>query len=192
MRKSVTTDAQRFQFRRFALLRFAMPDLVIGGRRTGGPRPWRSGVIALAMLGVAVVVGWFIYRRSVAYDVPAGATQGEISWVPSALGAPPALVYGDASLTWVGGVAVLRVAGDAHTMGAAHGRLLAPWLAQVTRAAAPTITETVSRDGTLGGLTHGVRLAWRWRFIDDALAEPDRRMVAGVMRGAAASGVALD
>jgi hypothetical protein len=62
----------------------------------------------------------------------------------------------------------------------------------MTRAAAPTITETVSRDGTLGGLTHGVRLGWRWRFIDDGLAEQDRRMVAGMMRGAAASGVALE
>jgi isopenicillin-N N-acyltransferase-like protein len=168
-----------------------MPDLVIGGRRAGVARPWRSGVIALAMLGVAVVVAWFIYRRSVAYEIPPGGVQGEISSTQAAPGAPPALVYGDASLTWVGGVAVVRASGDAHAMGAAHGRLLAPWLAQATAAAAPTIAETVSRDGTLGGLSHGVRLAWRWRFIDDGLAEQDRRMVAGLMRGAAASGVAL-
>ncbi|HEX3763388.1 MAG TPA: carcinine hydrolase/isopenicillin-N N-acyltransferase family protein, partial [Kofleriaceae bacterium] len=40
-------------------------------------------------------------------------------------------------------------------------------------------------------LTHGVRLAWRWRLIDDGLVDPDRRMVAGLTRGAAASGVAL-
>jgi len=168
-----------------------MPDLVIGGRRAGVPRPWRSGVIAIAMLGVAVVVAWFIYRRSVAYDMPAGEVQGEISSSPMAPGAPAALVYGNASLAWLGGVAVLRVAGDAHAIGAAHGRLLAPWLVPTAMAAAPSIAGTVSDDGMLGTLTHDVRLAWRWRFIDDGLVEQDRRMVAGMTRGAAASGVQL-
>jgi len=168
-----------------------MPDLVIGGRRAGVPRPWRAGVIAIAMLGVAVVVAWFIYRRSVAYDMPPGEVQGEISSVQLAPGAPPALVYGNASLVWTGGVAVLRVAGDGHAIGAAHGRLLAPWLPQITAAAAPSIAGTVSDDGMLGELTHGARLAWRWRFIDDGLVDQDRRMVAGMTRGAAASGVAL-
>jgi len=166
-----------------------MPDLVIGGRRAGVARPWRSGVIAIAMLGVAVVVAWFIYRRSVAYDVPGGEVQGEISSAQAGPGAPPTLVYGNASLAWVGGVAVLRVAGDAHAIGAAHGRLLAPWLPAILAAALPSISETVSDDGMLGGWTHGIRLAWRWRFIDDGLIEPDRRMVAGLTRGAAASGV---
>ena len=169
----------------------AMPDLVIGGRRASAPRPWRSAVIAIAMLGVAVVVASFIYRRSISYDVPAGATAGELSSVQAGPGAPPALVYGDASLTWLGGLAVLRVTGDPHAIGAAHGRLLAPWLPAMTAATAPSIAATVARDGLLGGLTHGIRLAWRWRFIDDGLADPDRRMVAGMVRGAAASGVAL-
>jgi Acyl-coenzyme A:6-aminopenicillanic acid acyl-transferase len=168
-----------------------MPDLVIGGRRAGAPRPWRAGVIAIAMLGVAVVVAWFIYRRSVAYDMPSGEARGEISSVQASPGAPPALVYGNASLAWMGGVAVLRAAGDAHAIGAAHGRLLAPWLPPIAAAAAPSIAGTVSDDGALGELTHGVRLAWRWRFIDDGLVDQDRRMVAGMTRGAAASGVAL-
>jgi len=148
-------------------------------------------MIALAMLGVAVVVAWFIYRRSVAYDVPPGDVQGEISALQSRPGAPPVLVYGNASLAWLGGVAVLRVAGDAHAIGAAHGRLLAPWLRAMAVAAAPSIAGTVSDDGMLGELSHGIRLAWRWRFIDDGLVEQDRRMVAGLMRGGAASGVAL-
>jgi hypothetical protein len=169
-----------------------MPDLMIGGRRSSAPRPWRSGVIAIAMLGVAVVVAWFIYRRSVAYDVPPGEVQGELSSVQVGTGAPPSLVYGSASLAWLGGIAVLRVTGDPHAMGAAHGRLLAPWLAPVTAAAAPSIAATVSRDGMLGGLSHGIRLGWRWRFIDDGMVEADRRMVAGLTRGAAASGVVLD
>ena len=195
MWKSAVTDARLFQIRRFAVLPFAMPDLVIGGRRASAPRPWRAGVIALAMVGVAVVVAWFIYRRSVAYDVPPGDVQGEISSVqvgPAAPATPPVLGYAGSSLAWLGGVAVLRVTGDAHAIGAAHGRLLAPWLLPVTAAAAPSIAATVSRDGMLGGLTHGIRLAWRWRFIDDGLIDHDRRMVAGLTRGAAASGVALD
>jgi hypothetical protein len=168
-----------------------MPDLVIGGRRAGAARPWRAGVIAIAMLGVAVVVAWFIYRRSVAYEMPAGQIQGEISSGPSTPGGPPSLVYGGSSLAWVGGIAMLHVVGDPHAIGAAHGRLLAPWLPRAAAAAAPSIAETVSRDGPLGDLTHGVRLAWRWRFIDDGLLEQDRRMVAGMTRGAAASGVTL-
>src|SRR5882672_9845334 len=90
--------AQRFQIRRFGVLRIAMPDLVIGGRRAGVAKPWRAGVIAIAMLGVAVVVAWFIYRRSVAYDLPPGDVQGEISSSPPGPGSPPVLAYGNASL----------------------------------------------------------------------------------------------
>ena len=168
-----------------------MPDLVIGGRCAGAARPWRAGLIAIAMLGVAVVVAWFIYRRSVAYDMPPGQVQGEISSVQPGPGAPPALVYGTASLSWSGGVAVLRVAGDGFAIGAAHGRLLAPWLPRIVAAIGPSIAGTVSDDGMLGGLTHGLRLAWRWRFIDDGLIDQDRRMVAAMTRGAAASGVSL-
>ncbi|HEX7837619.1 MAG TPA: carcinine hydrolase/isopenicillin-N N-acyltransferase family protein, partial [Kofleriaceae bacterium] len=168
-----------------------MPDLVIGGRRAGVAKPWRAGVIAIAMLGVAVVVAWFIYRRSVTYDVPPGDVKGELSWSQPAPGTPPTLVYGNASLGWLGGVAVLHVAGDAHAIGASHGRLLAPWLPAIAAAVAPSISGTVSDDELLGSITHGIRLAWRWRFIDDGLVEPDRRMVAGLMRGAAASGAAF-
>jgi isopenicillin-N N-acyltransferase-like protein len=148
-------------------------------------------MIALAMVGVAIIVAWFIYRRSVAYEVPGGEVQGAISSVQTAPGAPPALMYGTSSLTWLGGVPVLRTSGDAHAIGASHGRLLAPWLAAVVRAAKPSIEGTVSDDGMLGSRTHGMRLAWRWRFIDDGLIDQDRRMVAGMTRGAAASGVEL-
>ena len=166
-----------------------MPDLVIGGRRSGVPRPWRAGVIAIAMLGVAVVVAWFIYRRSVAYDMPGGELHGTIAVVQAAPGAPPALVYASSSLAWTGGIPVLRTTGDAHTIGAAHGRLLAPWLPAVITASAPSIERTVGTSGLFGGSTHGMRLAWRWRFVDDGLVDQDRRMVAGLTRGAAASAV---
>ncbi len=168
-----------------------MPDLVIGGRRTGAPRPWRAGVIAVAMLGVAIVVAWFIYRRSVAYDMPGGDVHGAISQVQAAPGAPPALVFGSSSLAYSGGIPVLRTTGDAHGIGAAHGRLLAPLLPAVVAASTPSIEGTVGTSGLLGGSTHGMRLAWRWRFVDDALIDVDRRMVAGLTRGAVASGTDL-
>ncbi len=168
-----------------------MPDLVIGGRRAGVPRPWRAGVIAVAMLGVAIVVAWFIYRRSVAYDMPGGEVHGAISQVQAAPGAPPALVFGSSSLAWTGGIPVLRTTGDAHGIGAAHGRLLAPLLPAVVNASAPSIEGTVGTSGLLGGSTHGMRLAWRWRFVDDGLIDVDRRMVAGLTRGAVASATDL-
>src|SRR5262249_47177574 len=118
-----------------------MPDLVIGARRSTFPRPWRAGVIAVALLGVAVIVAWFIYRRSVAYDMPGGEVHGEITFATpqGAPGARPVLVYGSASLEWAGGLAVLRASGDAHAIGAAHGRLLGPLLRPVVEAARPSI-----------------------------------------------------
>lgn len=164
-----------------------MPDLVIGSRRTGVPRPWRAAVIAVALLGVVVVVAWFIYRRSVAYDMPGGELQGEIVEVEPGAGALPVLVFGQSSLTWVGGIPLLRVTGDAHAIGAAHGRLLAPMVSNTTAATAPSIENTVAFDGMFGA----IRLAWRWRFVDDGMIEADRRMVAGLTRGVAASGVEL-
>ncbi|MDQ3301695.1 MAG: C45 family peptidase [Myxococcota bacterium] len=168
-----------------------MPDLVIGGgRRSGAPRPWRAAVIAVAMLGVTVVVAWFIYRRSVAYDMPGGSVSGAISWQTKP-NATPALAFTESSLAWNGSIAVLRVSGDAHTMGAAHGRLLAPHLASVVGAAAPSIEGTVGKRGWFEGWTHDMRLDWRWRFVDDGLNDSDRRMVAGLTRGAAASGIDL-
>ncbi len=168
-----------------------MPDLVIGGRRSAFPRPWRAAGIALALFGVVLVVAWFIYRRSVAYEVPGGEVHGEITATQLAPGAPPLLSYDGSTLQWLGGIAVLRTHGEAHAIGAAHGRLLAPLIGPVIRAAKPSVEATVSDDGMLGGLTHNMRLAWQWRFIDDGLSEADRRVIAGMTRGAAASGIAL-
>ncbi len=168
-----------------------MPDLVIGGgRRSGAPRSWRAGAIALGMLGVTVIVAWFIYRRSVAYDMPGGSVGGAVSWQVGA-NAAPGLAFGNASLRWSGGIAVLTAGGDSHAIGAAHGRLLAPYLPAAVAAAAPSIEGTVGNGGWFGGTTHDMRLAWRWRFVDDGLVDQDRRMVAGMTRGAAASGVDL-
>lgn len=169
-----------------------MSDLVIGARRAGPPKPWRAGVIAVAMVAVALIVAWFIYRRSVAYDMPGGECEGVISRQQAAPGAPPALVFGSSSLSWTGGIPVLRVTGDAHAIGAAHGRLLGHLLDPMWPAVRPSIERTVDDSGWFADSTHNMRLAWRWRFVDDGLVDSDRRMVAGAARGAAASGVDLD
>lgn len=168
-----------------------MPDLVIGGRRSAFPRPWRAAGIALALSSVVLVVAWFIFRRSVAYEVPPGEVHGEIRSSQPAPGAPSVLAYDTSSLAWLGGIAVLRTEGESHAIGAAHGRLLAPLIEPVIRAARPSIEATVTDEGMLGGLTHDMRLAWRWRFIDDGLSDSDRRVIAGMTRGAGASGIAL-
>jgi hypothetical protein len=168
-----------------------MPDLVIGARRSAFPRPWRAAGIAFALLGVALIVAWFIYRRSVAYDVPDGGVSGEIVGTQSAPGAPPVLTYGTSSLQWAGGLAVLHTRGESHAIGAAHGRLLAPYLKAFLVASRPSIEGTVTDEGWIGGLTHNMRLRWRWRFVDDGMTDSDRATVAGMTRGAAASGVRL-
>jgi len=168
-----------------------MPDLVIGGRRSAFPRPWRAAGIALALLGVAMIVAWFIYRRSVAYEVPEGDVSGEIRGEQSAPGAPPVLSFGKSRLEWAGGLAVLRTTGESHAIGAAQGRLLAPFLRPVLAAARPSIEGTVTDEGWFGGLTHKMRLRWRWRFVDDGMADTDRAVIAGMTRGAAASGVSV-
>lgn len=168
-----------------------MPDLVIGGRRSAFPRPWRAGGIAIGLFAVALLVAWFIYRRSIAYDEPAGDVHGPVTEAQTAPGAPVTLTYNGATLEWAGGIAVLRAGGDSHAIGAAHGRLLAPLLPPVVRAMQPSIEGTVTDEGWSGGLTHKMRLAWQWRFVDDGLTDADRRLIAGMTRGAAASGVSV-
>ena len=128
-----------------------MPDLVIGGRRSAFPRPWRAGGIAIGLFAVALLVAWFIYRRSVAYDEPAGHVHGAIAESQTAPGAPVVLTYNGATLEWAGGIAVLRAGGDSNAIGAAHGRLLAPLLPAVVRAMQPSIEGTVSDEGWSGG-----------------------------------------
>src|SRR5687768_16499939 len=102
-----------------------MADLVIGARRQGPPRTWRAAFFAALLVLGALIVAWFIYRRSVSYDVPGGTPPRAPVVVTQDGGASPRLTYGDASLAWSGRIAVLRASGDPHTIGAAQGRLLA-------------------------------------------------------------------
>jgi Acyl-coenzyme A:6-aminopenicillanic acid acyl-transferase len=165
-----------------------MRDLMIGHRRTGQPRPGRAAVIGLGLLAAAGVVTWFIFERSVTYEPPHGEASGTIRWSFPAgptgpTGEPGALVYRDTQLRWNGGIAVLRLRGDAHAMGVAHGRLLSDSLA--SRDVATGVFDGLSRGrGSWARMTHRLRIDWRLRFLDDGLQDTDRAMVAGMMRGA--------
>ncbi len=166
-----------------------MADLVIGGRRANPQRAVRAVALLAAVIVVAFVVTWFIYRRAVSYDVPSGSASADPLVIDPAVGAgTPRLRYGTASLSWAGGVAVVRADGDAHAIGAAEGRLLAGDVAAVAKSFAPTL------EGAVGGsaLTHGMRVAWRYRFLDDGIPDDQRRAIAGVVRGAERSGVDVD
>jgi hypothetical protein len=168
-----------------------MGDLVIGSRRHGPPRTWRAAFFAALLVVGALVVAWFIYRRAVSYDVPAGAPPRAPVVVVPAPDGTARLGYGEASLAWRGRIAVLRVAGDPHALGAAQGRLLGREAAAAAATVQPAIDAAAGRDGLLGGWTRGMRIAWRHRFIDDGIPEPQRRLVAGLVRGARAAGVPL-
>jgi len=169
-----------------------MADLVIGSRRHGPPRTGRAAFFAALMVIGALIVAWFIYRRSVSYDMPGGTPPRDpVVVVQPEPGARPRLVYGEASLAWAGPIAVLRAGGDPHTIGAAQGRLLAAQVAEAARAFRTAVDESVGPGGLFGGWTHEMRVAWRHRFVDDGVPDPHKRAIAGVVRGAGAGGASI-
>ncbi|MCE9576210.1 MAG: hypothetical protein K8W52_23880 [Deltaproteobacteria bacterium] len=168
-----------------------MADLVIGGRRASPHRVARAVGFLIALLVVAFVVAWFIYRRSVSYDEPGGTAPDDKVVVARDQPGLTQLRYGQATLGFVGDLRVLRAAGDAHTLGAAQGRLLADRLAAAVASMAPGLDAAVGEGGLFSG-THGMRVAWRYRFIDDGLPEDQRRVVAGIARGAERGGAEID
>ena len=164
-----------------------MPDLVIGSRRASPGRALRATGMLVGLVITAFVVGWFIYRRSVAYDVPGGEPTAAPVVLEQPSGAPPRLRWADASLAHLGELVVLRARGEPFAIGAAQGRLLAERLPPMARAVTPCLEAIAGRGGWLAGM----RLDWRLRFVDDGVPEPHRRALAGLVRGARASGVAL-
>jgi len=141
------------------------------------------------LVAAAFVAAWFIYRRAVTYDVPAGAASPDpVVAARTAPGAPTTLGHAGATLTWSGRLAVLRAAGDPHALGEVHGRLLGAAVAEVAESFRPTIDHAVAPGGLLGGLTRDMRIAWRHRFVDDGVPDIYRASLAGVARGAVASG----
>jgi hypothetical protein len=169
-----------------------MPDLMIGSRRTGPPRTWRAAFFAgLLVMGI-LIVAYFIYRRSVSYEVPPGSPpRAPVVTAQPEPGSPPRLEYGEASLTWAGPIAVVRAAGDPHTIGAAHGRLLAGRVVESATQFQSAIDHAVGPGGWFGGWTYDMRVAWRHRFLDDGIPDLHRRAIAGLVRGAAATGARL-
>jgi hypothetical protein len=170
-----------------------MPDLLIGGRRSRRQHAVRAASLAAALAIAAVIVAWFIYRRSVSYDEPDGALPAHpVVAHRVAPGAPPVLRFGDAELAWLGGIAVLRVAGDPFAIGGTHGRLLATEVAAALAPLSTAVRDTVDDDGVIASLFRGMRTEWRFRFLDDGQTDADRRIAAGMARGAARAGVELD
>lgn len=164
-----------------------MPDLVIGSRRASPGRALRAAGLLVGLVITAFIVAWFIYRRSVAYDVPPGEPSSAPVVIEHPAGAPPRLRWADASLAYTGELAVLRAKGEPFAIGAAQGRLLAERLPAVRRALQPSLVEIAGRGGWLAGM----RLDWRLRFVDDGVPDAHRRSLAGLVRGARASGVSL-
>ncbi|MBP6628164.1 MAG: hypothetical protein KA297_01960 [Kofleriaceae bacterium] len=166
-----------------------MSDLVIGGRRSRRQYALRALLLALALAIAAVVVAWFIYRRSVAYEVASIPVRvGPLRLDREAPGAAPRLATGQAELTWVGEIPVIRAGGDLSGIYLGVGRLLGDRIDAPTAAASAAMVDAIPRDGVWGRLAHGTRTAWRYRFLDDGLSERDRRALAGLWQGARASG----
>jgi hypothetical protein len=168
-------------------------ELVIGARRPGQHRRLRSAGIALLLAFVVGTVSYLIYGRVVSYSEPSGSVpSGPVAMRPALEpGAPPVLAWGECSLAHVGDLAVLRLVGKPHTLGACHGRLLgAVLVARVTRSLAQTIDETVPDGGLFGGMLHGARLRWRFRMLDEGIPPDVLAEIGGQLHGAERSGSA--
>ncbi|HUQ03969.1 MAG TPA: C45 family autoproteolytic acyltransferase/hydrolase [Kofleriaceae bacterium] len=170
-----------------------MADLVIGKRRHSPQRALRATGLLAGLVIAAFVVAWFIYRRSVSYDVPGGdPPRHELVFDQPSPGAPARLRWGDASLLTLGEISVVRAAGEPFAIGAAHGRLLAAQIPANVHAFTPTLTGLAGSGGLFGDWTRGMRVDWRLRFVDDGTPDPHRRALAGIVRGARQSGVGVD
>ncbi len=160
--------------------------LVIGGgRRIGGPRLLRNIGIAVLVVLVALLVSYIIYRRVVAYAVPGGSVPGDplVMRAAESAEAPAVLGYGASSLGYSGRIAVLRLVGKPHTLGASHGRLLGDEVAALADAMDPSIEDSVGTGGLFGESTHDARLRWRYRQLDDGIPGHQLIEIAGVVRG---------
>lgn len=170
-----------------------MSELVVGTRRNPGPKPWRASIIAFAMVIAAAVVAWFIFRRAVRYDMPAVTVTGGLTNLPATQpNLEGAVGFGAATHTLRGGLHVLRVRGEPHEMGAAHGRLLAEHISTFLAESTPIIKQLGHSGGLLASVAPKMMLAWRLRFIDDGLTDSDRRWLAGMVQGAKAARIAVD
>jgi len=161
--------------------------LVIGTRRTSTKRTFLGVAIGTLAVIVALFVAYVIYRRVVAYVTPDGSVPDLAIVAESKPGENHALQlrFGESSLAYRGQIPVLRLVGEPHTIGAAHGRLLGKAVTATSRVLSPSIERTVSRGGLFGGTTHTPRLRWRHRLLDDGIPGHQLLEIAGVVRGTA-------
>lgn len=170
-----------------------MSELVIGARRPGQHRRLRSAGIAALLALVVGTVSYLIYGRVVSYSEPSGGTpSGPVAVRPGGEpGSAPVLAWGACSLAHAGELAVLRLVGTPHTLGACHGRLLGgESVSRVTSSLAATIEKTVPDGGLFGGMFHDARLRWRYRLLDEGIPREQLVEAAGQVHGAERDGSA--
>jgi hypothetical protein len=165
-------------------------DLIIGSRRPARARSVRSLVIIAVLLAASALLAYVFYRRVASYDHPSGQAPRE-ELLMDATEPEAGLSYGQARLQYRGPLALLRLAGGVHDLGAQHGRLLTTALDRTRNALQRNVEASVDDSGFLGSALHNIRLRWRWRALDDGIPGQQLVELAGLIRGAHQSGLSL-
>jgi len=145
----------------------------------------------MGLVLLAVLVCYFIYGRVVRYPEPTGTMpEGALRAGPAQGGGAAWALYwgGECSLAHTGQLAVLRVVGKPHTLGACHGRLLGAAVTDATAPLASVILAAVPDDGIFGSARRGARLRWRLRLLDEGTPAAQLEEMAGVVHGVAHGG----
>lgn len=142
------------------------------------------------LLLISALIAYILYRRVSSYAHPDGSAP-KVDIVIDGTAAEEGLHYGKASLNYQGPLALLHTEGSAHEVGAQHGRLLAHELKTLHSQFQQNVDQSVDKDGLLGKRLHNIRLRWRWRALDDGIPGHQLVELAGLIRGAAKSGVDL-
>ena len=158
-----------------------MSDLVIGSRRAVSSRLVRNSAIAVLIVAVVVGASYIIYSRLVSYEQPSSHSIAALSMTA---GDKRWLSHDSATLNHVGEIRVLRLMGSPYELGASHGRLLGPSVDATHRSLYPALSERIRSDGWFARRTFSMRLRWRYRSLDDGIADYHRQEVAGLSRGA--------
>lgn len=167
-----------------------MSDL-IGTKRPSRARSLRTWMTITVLLSVSLVIAYLLYRRVSSYAHPGGSAPSASVEV-DATAPEEGLRYGSARLHHHGPLGILYTEGSAHAIGSQHGRLLASEIKKVQEVFLSNVQQTVSTDGLFGEWLHKIRLRWRWRTLDDGIPGHQLVELAGLVRGARKSGVALN
>ena len=159
----------------------AVSELVIGARRAKRHPRLRSAAIAAALVILACLVSYLVFKRLVSYREPSGPMpEGRIE-----AHSDGRLAWGDGcTLVHRGGLAVLRAVGKPHTLGACHGRMLGAAVAESASPLGRAIDAAVPPGGFVSRLFGSARLRWRLRLVDDGTPALQLAEIAGVVHGA--------